>query len=152
LSETEVEARLTLKERLNFPYLLANQILTFQKAILNQEYSEAEIREAITSFVHLIPEAWKDKKFRKEIKKAKITNKIDIRRDFCGVLPAKEYCEKQSIPIFKDQETFDYYKMFQACINLLNRRRMLVKIDPTQEFSHFELEKIAENETRKDSL
>jgi len=68
------EAELTLKDRLNFPYLLANQILTFQKAILNLEFSEREIREAIEGLVHLIPQAWKDEQFGKDMKKAQIKN------------------------------------------------------------------------------
>lgn len=128
MSATEVEAELTLKDRLNFPYLLANQILTFQKAILNLEFSDREIREAIEGFVHLIPEAWKDTKFEDEMKAAQTKTKIDIRPSFCGITASEKFCETHGIKAFREEETFDYYKMFQACINLLNRKKLLSRI------------------------
>jgi len=135
LSEKEFEAELTLKDRLNFPYLLANQILTFQKAILNLEYSEREIRDAIESFVHLIPQNWKDEKFEEELKAAIIKKQIDVRMEFCGVKPHLDYCKDNGIEPFKEQETFDYYKMFQACINLLDRKGMISKIITTDKIT-----------------
>lgn len=147
MSEKELEAELTLKDRLNFPYLLANQILTFQKAILNLEFSEREIREAIESFVHLIPEDWKDQKFEDEIKKAKTVKKTDVRPVVAGgIRMSEETCKELEIPDYKEEEVFDYYKMFQACINLLNRRKMLSKVNPVEQIDFIELEHIAETE------
>jgi len=146
LSEKELEGELTLKDRLNFSYLLANQILTFQKAILNLEFSEREIREAIEGFVHLIPKNWKDDQWKEEIEAAKIKKKIDVRPEFCGVKPSLEYCKENGVPIFKEKETFDYYKMFQACINLLDRKKMLSRVMRIEELEGIDFESVAETE------
>lgn len=125
--ESEFEAQLTLKDKLNFPYLLANQILTFQRSILNLEFSEREIKESIAGFVHLIPENWKDEDWGKEIKAAKIIQEVDVRKEWCGLKIGK--------PIIEKHESFDYYKMFQACINLLERRGMISKVIMTDKFT-----------------
>jgi len=122
VSETQYEAQLTLKDRLNFPYLLANQILTFQRALLALEFSEREIRETIEGFVHMIPESWKDEQFNEDMDKATIKRKIDIRPKFCGLSATLETCKKLKIEPFMKVTTFDYYDLFQACINLLDRR------------------------------
>lgn len=122
---SEFEAELTVKDRLNFPYLLANQILTFQKAILNMEYSEYEIREAIEGFIHLIPESWKDDKFQEEQDGAIIERKRDLRPSFCGLTASEQFCKTHGITAFEDEKVFDYYKLFQACVNLLSRRGLL---------------------------
>lgn len=146
MSETQYEAQLTLKDRLNFPYLLANQILTFQRALLALEFSEREIRETIEGFVHMIPETWKDKQFMEDMKKAKITQKIDKRPKFCGLSATLETCKELGVEPYKEVTTFDYYDLFQACMNLLQRRRMLSKTNPVEQISLIELENIAETE------
>jgi len=125
LSETQYEAQLTLKDRLNFPYLLANQILTFQRSLLALEFSERQIRETIEGFVHMIPETWKDKKFNEDMKKATILRKIDKRPKFCGLPATLETCEELGIEPFKEVTSFDYYDLFQAVINLLERRGLM---------------------------
>lgn len=134
----EFEAQLTLKDRLNFPYLLANQILTFQKAILNLEYSEREIKEAIEGFVHLIPESWKDDKWKKEIKAAETVEEVDMRKEWCG--------RKIGEPKIEKQKSFDHYKMFQACINLLDRKKMLSRVMRIEELEGIDFESVTETE------
>ena len=152
MSEGEFEAQLTLKDRLNFPYLLANQILTFQKAILNMEFSEREIREAIEGFVHLIPENWKDDKWNKAVEKATIKQKVDLRPDFCGVKPSPEYCDENGITAFKEINTFDYYKMFQACINLLDRKKMLSRTVLVEELESIDFDSVTEDALRESNV
>lgn len=147
------EAQLSLRKQLNFPYLLANQIITFQRSTLAQEYSEKEIIEAIKGFIFLIPTAWKDEEFKKEEKEATVNAKIDKRPVVAGRTRIdEETCSLLGIEPYEYKEKIDYYKMFQACINLLNRRGLLMKMDPTQELSHLELEELAEDEVRKSSL
>lgn len=148
----QFEAQLTLKDRLNFPYLLANQILTFQRSILNLEFSEREIRESIESFVHLIPDAWKDDKFTKELDEASINKQIDVRPSFCGVKPSVDYCQENGIPFFREQKTFNHYKMFSACINLLNRRAMLAKVNPVQELLEIDFDDFEQSEVGKSNI
>lgn len=151
MSDKSSEASLTVKDRLNFPYLLANQILTFQRSILNLEFSAREIRESIEGFVHLIPVEWKDEEFNTDIENALIKQAIDIRPEFCGSTATLEFCKENGIEPYKYKETFDYYMMFQACINLLNRRGMLSKINPVQELEGFSFE-IKNDEIRPKSL
>ena len=150
------EAQLSIKDRLNFPYILANQILTFQKSILAQDFSEREIEESIKGFVHLVPDNWKDKQFHKALKDATIIKKLDKRPQITGTVKMDvKVCEELGIKAFEEKTVFDYYKMFQACINLLQRRRMLSKINPVEEIDFVELEEIGEAEAtpiRKSSL
>jgi len=127
VAEAQNEAQLTLKDRLNMPYLIANQILTFQKALLALEYSEREIREAIEGLIHMIPDSWKDETFRKDMENAKVKVKVDARPDWCGLKASKEFCEKHGIASEVEEEGVDWYKAFQACVNLLDRRGMLTK-------------------------
>ena len=153
---TTEEAQLSIKDRLNFPYILANQILTFQKSILAQDFSEREIEEAIKGFVHLVPDSWKDKIFHKDLKNASITRRLDKRPQITGTVKMSEdVCKELGIVAYEDKTVFDYYKMFQACINLLQRRRMLSKVNPVEEIDFVELEEIGEAEatsTRKDNV
>lgn len=129
MSETEQLAELTVKDRLNFPYLLANQILTFQKSILALEFSEQEIRESVEGFTHMLPEAWKDDKFKQDLEQAKTTEKIDLRpRVAAGVKLSVEACKELGIKAIEEKEVIDYYKIFQACIDLLYRRKLLTKV------------------------
>ena len=132
MSEKDFEAQLTLKDRLNFPYLLANQILTFQKAILNLEFSEREIRESIEGFIHLIPDDWKDDEFQKEMNATKIKQKKDMRPQITGTVRMSEKaCRELGIPAFVEEEVLDYYKIFQACINLLKRKGLISQVITT---------------------
>ena len=127
MSEQQQEAQLTLKDRLNMPYLIANQILTFQKSLLAVENSEREIIEAIKGLVNMIPDSWKDETFKKDMEKARVKRKVDVRPDWCGLRASKEFCEKHGIQSEIEEEVDDWYKAFQACINLLDRRGMLTK-------------------------
>jgi hypothetical protein len=118
---------LTIKDKMNYPYLLAAQFLTIQKAMLNQEFSEREIKEAILGLVNMIPESWMDEDWNKQQKDSVIIDKIDVRPTFCGVPPSIEYCKDNGIIPFEEKETFDYYKLFHACVNLLDRRGIITR-------------------------
>lgn len=129
MSEKEAEAQLTLKDRLNFPYILANQILTFQKAILALDYSDREIEESIKGFIHLIPEAWKDDQFNKDLKEANSKRQVDKRPLVrAGVHMDEATCKELGIPAIVEEDKIDYYKVFQACMNLLNRKGLISKV------------------------
>ena len=140
---------LSLRKQLNFPYLLEGSITTFQKSVLAQEYSEKEIIEAIKGFVYILPKAWKDPEWAKEEKEATKEKLVDKRPLVAGnTRMNEETCKKLGIQPYVKETVIDYYALFQACINLLNRRRLLMKPDPTQELSHLELEQLAKDETR----
>lgn len=135
------EAQLSIKDRLNFPYILANQILTFQKSILAEEHSEREIEESIRSFVTLIPDDWKDKRFRKDLKHAKSKRKVDKRPQITGTIKMTEdACRELGIPAYVEEESIDYYALFQACINLLNRKKLLSRVRRVEKLEGIDFE------------
>lgn len=120
---------LTIKDKMNFPYLLATQILTFQRAILNVDHSDREINEAINGLVELIPDSWKDKDWDKELEKATIEIKVDNRPSFCGVkCDPKIYKDTYGKEPFTIEKEFNPNKLFHACMNLLDRRGMLGQV------------------------
>lgn len=145
MSQKEFE-QLTLKDRLNVPYLLAKQVLTFQAALLALEYSDKEIRESIKGFVHMIPSSWKDEQFRKDMKEAEITVKVDIRPESCGIKASEEFCKLHGIEQYKEELSRDYYKVFQACIDLLNRRGMMGKINRVEELEGIDFDAVSDDE------
>jgi len=121
----EAELGFHTGDRINFSYVLANQILTHQKAMLE---SEKTAQIVIESFVSMIPDSWKDKKFRDEIKKAFVTIKVDNRPLCCGDIHMnEETCEKMGIEPWVDKKQLDYFAMQQACLNLLERRHLLLR-------------------------
>lgn len=126
--EEEELPSLNIKDKVNYPYLLASQILTYQKATLNLDFSDREIKEAIEGFVQMIPDSWKDEDWDKALKKSEIKESIDVRPEFCGVKPSLEYCKENGITAFIEKKTFDSMKLFHACINLLDRRGLISKV------------------------
>jgi len=128
MSELLDAMQLTLKDRVNFPYILANQMITFQRALLALEFSEREIRECVEGFVAMIPSEWKDPKFNDDLAKSLVETKVDVRPRFCGQPATIEVCKELGIPAFKIETRVDYYFRFQACIDLLNRRGLISQV------------------------
>jgi hypothetical protein len=120
---------LTVKDRLNFPYLLANQILTFQQSLIVEGDTEYRSQEALKGLVNMIPVAWKDPQFHEELEKAVKKVKIDNRPVVVkGIRMNEETCKKLGVKPYTIEKEVDYYKLFQACMNLLNRRGLLSKL------------------------
>lgn len=132
LMEAFPEAKLTIRDKLPINLILTNAILTIQKSILNIEYSAEEIKEAVQGFVAMIPEDLFDGDFIKEIRRAKQLIPIDVRPTFCEKKASAEWCQARGLPVVKYIETFDYFKVFHACFNLLHRRDMLLKMQPKE--------------------
>jgi hypothetical protein len=127
LIEQFPEAQLTMRDRLPYHFLLSQMILTFQKAVLNIQYSAEELREAVEAFVNHIPSLWRDKDFEKDLQAAETLIYEDLRPIFCEVPADRKYCEANGIPTERLVKTFNYFKVFNAVINLLNRKHMLTK-------------------------
>jgi hypothetical protein len=121
------EAQLQIKDRLPCNFLIAQMVLTFQKAILNIQYSAEELREAAEGFVNMIPRAWKDQEFYEDLDNAATQIPMDSRPAFCDRPASDSYCRKHGIPTQVYIKSFDYMRVFNAVINLLNRRHMLLK-------------------------
>lgn len=123
----DIEAQLTLRDRLNYPYYLGDAILTGNKAVLVED-SKQRIVDAIKNFRDLIPISWEDDKFKKDLEDAKLTEKRDIRPLVAGNIKLNEdICKKLGIKTEEEIDTFDYEKLRRACTNLLDRRGMLTK-------------------------
>lgn len=123
------EAKLTMRDRLPISLILTSAILTIQKSILNIDYSEEELREAVMGFVAMIPDELKDEDFNQELDRARQARIINSRPEFCGTAASDEYCKQHGIKTIQYVETFDYFKVFHACFNLLHRRHMLLKME-----------------------
>jgi hypothetical protein len=118
---------ITIKDRINHPYILASQILTIQKAILNLENSAQITQEAVEGLIHIIPDPWKDEDYKKELQEAYVDKEIDIRPEFCGNKATLIFCQKHKVNTTKTEKRLHYWKGLQACINLLDRRGMISK-------------------------
>lgn len=123
------EAKLTIRDKVPINLILTSAILTIQKSILNIDYSEEELRESILGFVAMIPDELKDEAFNQELDDARQQRLVNTRPMFCEVPASDEYCQKHGIETVHYVETFDYFKVFHACFNLLHRRKMLFKFE-----------------------
>ena len=129
------EAKLTMRDRLPLNFILTNAVITIQKSILNIKYSSEEIKEAVQGFVAMIPDQLKDQKFNEEMEAARQIVIEDVRPEFCGTKATAEWCESRGLPTIQRTETFDYFKVFHACFNLLQRAHMLLKTQPKEIFT-----------------
>jgi len=119
-----------LRDKMNYSDVIQNQLLTFQQALLKSGSdvdSQREVEEAIKGLIHLIPDSWKDKQFKEDYEKAIETIEEDIRPTWGGIKVDIEICRELGLPISIKIERIDWYKAFQACINLLDRRGLLSK-------------------------
>ena len=91
------EVQLTIRDRINYPYILANQILTIQRVLLNEEAAK-EVIDSVEALVHQIPDMYKDDSFREEIEKAVLKIVKDVRPKFGGVTIDDESCAEMGLP------------------------------------------------------
>jgi hypothetical protein len=128
---------LTSREKMDYPFLVAAQINTIQQAILRKDLTIDNLSEAVLGLVHLIPSSWKDKdeKFQADYKKALVETEVDIREEFAGVQLSHEWHEAHGVPSTKKEDKLNYFLLFQAAINLLYRRGMIVRTEKTEKTS-----------------
>jgi len=120
------EVQLTIRDRINYPYVLANQILTIQRVLLNEEAAK-EVIDSVEALVHQIPDMYKDDSFREEIEKAVLKIVKDVRPKFGGVTIDEESCVEMGIPTTEEVLEKDPWAILQAVFNLLQRRSMLTR-------------------------
>ena len=120
------EVQLTIRDRINYPYILANQILTIQRVLLNEEAAK-EVIDSVEALVHQIPDMYKDDSFREEIEKAVLKIVKDVRPKFGGVTIDEESCVEMGIPTTEEVLEKDPWAILQAVFNLLQRRSMLTR-------------------------
>lgn len=122
---------------MDYPFLVAAQINTIQQAILRKDLTIDNLSEAVLGLVHLIPSSWKDKdeKFQADYKVALVETEVDIRESFAGVQLSHEWHEAHGVPSKKVEPKLNYFLLFQAAINLLYRRGMIVRTEKTEKTS-----------------
>jgi hypothetical protein len=132
----DIEAQLTLRDRLNYPYYLGDAILTCNKSVLGQEYSKDQIIQASKNLRAMIPSGWEDDQFKEDIEKAKVIERIDIRPMVAGNMRLSEAkCKELGVSMYREEETFDYEKLRQTCINLLDRLHLLSRREFTEKMT-----------------
>lgn len=148
MSKEEREPSLTIGDRINYPYLLANQIQALINIQKKEAFEEEEIQVPINSLLHLIPNYLRDEAFEKELEEAKITETVDLRPSFGGVSLDDKVCEELGLPVSEKKEKDDPYKILLAIMNLLQRRKMLLRTQWIEEITGlpFKKEEKEENE------
>ncbi len=125
VASTYEESMLTLGDRLNHPFLIANAILKFIEATVQPEgqQSTQQVTEAAKALHKLIPSDWLigDKEYTRDYKKAVFDKTIDKPRlTWCGLAIGEP--EKETVKDF-----IDPYALFHVCINVFQRRGLLTK-------------------------
>lgn len=119
----EDQAKLTLQDRINYPYLMGEAIRNYLNTTIKPEgeFSPQECLNAALNCLGLVPDSWKimDEQFELDLKAALIVKPIDSRGLWCGV--------KVGVPTYKYRATLRPDKVFHAVINLLQRRGLMEK-------------------------
>lgn len=131
----ELEARKTLKDRLDYPFILTRAVLAYIENLPRMENDDETMREVIMALVGTIPQQLWDKKFKAQYNAARIQKAIDQRPQFCGVPASTEFCQDHNIKPYVLEESFDYYKLYAAAISLLERLHLLTRRNYTERFT-----------------
>ncbi len=122
---TEGASNLTVRDRMNHAFLLANGVLTFQKTTTTQESSEALVRETVMALFDLIPDVWEDQEFKDDIARGRTEQVQDVRPNFCGETASIQWCQSHGVPAYQKIVVYNHHLLMKACINLLERRGFL---------------------------
>lgn len=142
----EGQDQLTVKDRLNHSYLLAKAMIAHIEKMPDagtDEASERALRNTVEALYHTIPTIWKelDPDFFEEMKAAQYIKKVDIRPIVAGNIRLDEnICRSLGIKTHKEVTTFNYRRVYQACVNLLNRMNMLAKKNFVEELEQIDFD------------
>lgn len=122
-------SELTIKDRLNFSFILGEYEIRLPALLdVTKDPSLNELRAFVSWVIHTIPEAWKDEKFKTEMKNSKVKIIEDIRPKISGVSLSEKYCKLRGIKTTRKRTITDPMREHQAIINLLNRRGLLSRV------------------------
>lgn len=129
MSRRERFQKLTIRDRINYSYVLAEyEIRIAQVLDLKNDPEMRQFRAFVNWLLHTIPDDWKDRDFYDELGRAQRKALMDVRPQVCGIPLSFEYCERDKIPIYREVVYWDPYKQHQAIINLWNRRGLLSRV------------------------
>ena len=104
-------------EQLDYKYIISRQIMRCVEAEDDYEF-EHHVRRLLS----LIPEAYRDNDFKRDLEEAKVVEKVVIPAKFAGV----EVLNNPNIPPMEEEvETYDWDAVLQAILGLFSRRRRL---------------------------
>jgi len=115
---TQETAAATINEDIDYKRLINHQIL---ECLVADDYEfEGKVRRLLS----MIPEGWKDQKFREELEQARYETEVKIPVKFAGITVVNN----PNIPTQTQRiEAYDWEKIFEACINLFDRVGLLLK-------------------------
>lgn len=126
-TQKEDSIQLELKERLNYPYIFQEGLLTINKAMNAPDMDIKKVKSLILNLYSKIPDSWIDTEFKDDVKDCIKYINIDCRPEICGTPMNVEECINQGIQYYKKEEIIDHFALQTAIINLLDRRNMLVR-------------------------
>lgn len=132
LFEQFPEAKLTVRDRIPANMMLFYTIMNVQKVVKDIKYSAEEIREAMFSLVAMIPDELRDQKFTDEINACTYQIYVDVRPEFCGVKATVEHCQKYGIQTTQIIQQVDYFGLYHAVHNLLQRANISFRQQPKE--------------------
>lgn len=134
--------KVTSRDKINYPYILGCELLKIQDVTTYGDPNA--IANSIQGLVAGIPAELRDEQFFKEIKDAEYKVWKDNRPVWCGLrIGPKMYKDGESdqpeypergLQNQEEMIKIDYIKVKHACVNLLNRKNMLLKEQITEKF------------------
>lgn len=122
----ELKIQLEMKDRLNYPAILAHSLTVLENAYSSKDFDLNAVQNLIWGFYKAIPSSWYDKKFTEELKHVFKEIEIDNRPKFGAIRVSAELSLKMGIEPIKKVTIVDYHELRHICINLLDRKNMLV--------------------------
>ena len=125
----ELDIQLELKDRLNYPFILTQNLLSLEKAYSNPDFDLDIIENLVIGLYTKIPDTWRDNQFEDDLEKSASVVKVDLRPQWGEIILSKQMCIKQGIPFEAERVIINYFKLLNAIINLLDRRGILIRKD-----------------------
>lgn len=128
---------LTIRDRVDWPYLISYAINTLFLAMRRDTLNEYEINTIVAYIEGLVPLSIRevDKKYDEEVLTATKSVRVDKRPQFGGVPLSEEACRRQNIPAFEMVNVVPAVVKFNAIINLLNRIGVVTKKEYVEKFT-----------------
>ena len=119
----------SLKGSLGMEEILRLQVM---HCLLAGKEDPDRYEDNVLKLLNMIPDSWKDDEFRRDEEVFIKVENTPVFRYCCGTpmgtidKPVKDRGGRVISPIFKDMEIVDSDKILSACINLFDRRQLLM--------------------------